>query len=428
MNVEKFTEFKVYRYRWLVLALYIGIATMIQILWANFFSITTEAAKYYGFANQAKGESAIGSLSVIFFVGMIIFSIPSMAAFERFGFKKSVGFGAAITGIAAMIRGIWGDSFPVVLLCTIVFAIAQPFILNAVNMISCRWFPKDEYATANGLAMLSNYIGVMLGLLLSPICLNHGMNIKQMLLLFGIATAIIALLFMIFAKEAPQSPPSAMSQYERLDFIKGFKVVFRKKDFVMICIAFLCALGVFNMFFTLIEPIISQLSNKTIDSTSTGVLGVIILGSAILGSMIIPILSDKDKYKRRKIYFVVGYSIGTLGFASFLFLHTFTEMCVAAFIYGFFCLGASPVLMTYCAEIAYPTSEGTSAGILLLLGNVSGALFLGADGLFKGNHLFSMLMMLALTLLGLVFMLASREIRVTPEDSNDNQDELLDSL
>jgi len=428
MNEEKLTEFKVYRYRWLVLALYIGVATMIQILWANFFSITTMASKYYKFTDLAKGESAIGALSVIFFVGMIIFSIPSMMAFERFGFKKSVGFGAAITGIAAMVRGIWGDSYIVVLICTIVFAVAQPFILNAVNMISNKWFPENECATANGLAMLSNYIGVMLGLLLTPVILDHGMNIKQMLLIFGIAAAAIAVLFLVFVKESPKTPPSASSQYERLEFVEGIKVVFKKRDFVLICIAFVFALGVFNMFFTLIEPIISQLSNGSIDSTATGILGVIILGAAILGSLIIPILSDKDKYKRRRIYFVVGYSIGILGLVSFLFLHTYLEMCIAAFVYGFFCLGCSPVLMTYCAEIAHPTSEGTSAGILLLLGNLSGALFLGIDGIFNGNHILSMYLLLGLTLIGLAFMLASKENKSVPKTLVENQNEVLNNL
>ena len=428
MNDNKITEFKVYRYRWLVLALYIGVATMIQILWANFFSITTIASKYYGFTDLAKGESAIGILSVIFFVGMIVFSIPSMVAFERFGFKKSVGFGAVIMGIAAMVRGIWGYSYIVVFICTIVFAIAQPFILNAVNMISNKWFPENECATANGLAMLSNYIGVMLGLLLTPIILDFGMTIQQMLLIFGISTAAIAILFLLFVKEAPATPPSAISQYDRLKFVEGIKVVFKKRDFVMICIAFICALGVFNMFFTLIEPIISQLSNGTIDSTSIGILGVIVLGAAILGSLILPLLSDKDKYKRRKIYFVTGYSIGVLGFASFLFLHSFLELCVAAFIYGFFCLGCSPVLMTYCAEVAHPTSEGTSAGILLLLGNLSGALFLGIDGLLNGNRLISMFLMLGLSLIGLVFMLASKENKSIYAGSATNKMEVLNDI
>ena len=74
------TTYRVYGYRWLVLALY-GLATVvIQLMWTTFFSITTEAWQFYGFADAQTGENAISMLSVIFMVGMIVLSVPTMAA------------------------------------------------------------------------------------------------------------------------------------------------------------------------------------------------------------------------------------------------------------------------------------------------------------------------------------------------------------
>ena len=52
---------------------------------------------------------------------MIIISIPSLATFECFGFKKAVGFGVVLTGICAMLRGVFGDSYTMVLIVTIGF-------------------------------------------------------------------------------------------------------------------------------------------------------------------------------------------------------------------------------------------------------------------------------------------------------------------
>ena len=89
-------NYQVYGYRWVVLGIY-GLCTgVIQLMWTTFFSITTDAWKYYGFTDATKGESAISLLSIIFMAGMIIVSIPSLAAFERFGFKKAVGFESSL--------------------------------------------------------------------------------------------------------------------------------------------------------------------------------------------------------------------------------------------------------------------------------------------------------------------------------------------
>ena len=128
--------YKVYGYRWVVLAVYLFIAVMIQVMWATFFTITTDAWKYYGYTDAVKGESAISLLSIIFMVGMIILSVPSMAAFEKFGFKKSVGFGAVVMGICGVLRGIFGASYPMLIVMTIGFSIAQPFILNAPGLVA----------------------------------------------------------------------------------------------------------------------------------------------------------------------------------------------------------------------------------------------------------------------------------------------------
>lgn len=400
---------KVYGYRWVVLVLYVVVSVMTQILWSTFFSITTAAWQYYGFKNAADGENAISLLSLIFMVGMILISFPSLAAFERFGFKKSVGFGAVINGIAAMTRGIFGSSYMVVLICSVFFAVAQPFILNAVGMVAGKWFPENERATANGIGVLSIYFGIMVGLVLTPMLYANGVSIKEILLIYGIAALFISVLFLIFAKEAPPTPPCNLEQSQRFGFIEGMKSLFTKKDFILGSLSFFCILGVFNTFFTLIEVIIKQLSNGKISSTETGVIGVVVLLAGILGSLVIPIVSDRDKFRRRKIYILACNIIGVIGFGYFLFAKNFFEMIFAAVIYGFFVVGSSPVLLTYCAEIAYPTSEGTSEGLLMFIGNVGGAVFLAGSSLFEGNNIITMIVMTGILLACILPMFIMKE-------------------
>jgi MFS family permease len=411
-EAEGLQGYKVYSYRWVVLAVY-GIATaVVQLMWTTFFSITTVSWRYYGFAGAAAGENAISLLSIIFMVGMIVLSLPSLSCYERFGFKKSVGFGVVLTGLCALLRGIFGESYGMVLASTVGFAIAQPFILNAPGLVAGKWFPERERATANGVGLLCSYLGMCAGLLLTPVLIDGGMDIKSMLMAYGVVGAAAAVLFVALAREKPATPPCPAGLAERSDFRKGLKDAFRKRDFVLCIIVFFCMLGVFNTFFTMIEPILRQLSKGAVDATQAGVIGVVILGTGIASSCILSLVSDKDRLHRRRPYMIACNLVGTLGFGIILFATSFGGMVAAAVFYGFFIVGSAPLVLTFAAESAYPTSEGTTEGLLMFAGNVAGVVFLGGAALFGGDHYGLMVALLAINVVSIVLMLLSRETKL----------------
>ena len=405
-------SYRVYGYRWVVLAIY-GLGTaVIQLMWTTFFSITTDAWKYYGFADAASGETAISLLSIIFMGGMIVLSIPVMAAFEKFGFKRAVGFGVVLTGVCALLRGFFGDSYTLVLVATVGFAISQPFLLNSPGLVAGKWFPERERATANSVGLLCSYFGMCVGLLLTPVLLTAGLSIKGMLMVYGVVGAVTAILFVVFVKEKPPTPPCSEEEYIRDDFVKGMKGAMKKKNFVLALLIFFCMFGVFNTFFTMIEPILRQLSNEGVDATQVGIIGVVILGIGIVGSLIISLISDKDKRHRRLPYMLVANIVGAVGLAMFIFTKGFGGMVVAAALYGFFIIGAAPLVLTFAAEAAYPTSEGTSEGLLMFSGNVAGVIFLGLATLFSGNHKLLMIAIVAVTIAYIVLMLIAKETKL----------------
>lgn len=385
--------YKVYPYRWVVLIVYLLTAMMIQALWATFFSTTTQAMAYYGV-----GESAISLLSIIFMVGMIVLSVPSMAAFEKWGFKKAVGFGAALMGICGLLRGIFGQSYIALVITTVGFAVAQPFILNAPGLVAGKWFPENERATANSMGMLSNYLGMALALILTPVFLDQGLSIKTVLIIYGIAGAVAAVLFLIFAKDAPPTPPCAEEVAVRSDFKEGFKSAFKNKGFLACIIIFFFLFGIFNVFFTLIEPILKDMSNGAVDSTRSGIIGVLILVVAIVGSVVLSMISDKDKLSRRVPYLAGSNILGLVGLILFIVLHSYAGMIVAAVLYGLFTIGSAPLILTLAAEEAYPTSEGTSEGVMMWVGNIGGAILIALSGLFK-SHMTLMIIIVVLSAL-----------------------------
>ncbi len=73
---------------------------------------------------------------------------------------------------------------------------------------------------------------------------------------------------------------------------------------------------------------------------------------------------------------------------------------------GFFLLSAGPIGFQYGAEITYPTPEGTSNGLLILMGQISGIVFIFGMDSFKspgtGSMTLSLIVLIVLMVLSLV--------------------------
>jgi len=151
----------------------------------------------------------------------------------------------------------------------------------------------------------------------------------------------------------------------------------RQRDFILLMIIFFVGLGAFNAITTWIEQVLAPRGFNAIQAGNAG--GVMIFGG-ILGALILPLLSDRS---HKRVPFLILAVIGaTLGLLGIIFFTSYVLFLVSSFIFGFFLLSAGPLGFQYGAEITYPAPEGTSNGLLLLMGQVSGILFiLGLDAL-----------------------------------------------
>ena len=178
------TDFKVYGTRWMMLTVYMFMVAVNQLLWITFAPITGEATKYYGVS-----DLRIGILSMCFMIVYIVVSIPASWIIDKFGIRIGVGIGAVFTGIFGLVRGFAGTDYNLLLLAQIGIAIGQPFILNAITKLAARWFPIEERATAAGLGTLAMYLGILLGMTLTPY-LIIGSGIGGMLYIYGIISIL----------------------------------------------------------------------------------------------------------------------------------------------------------------------------------------------------------------------------------------------
>ena len=94
----------------------------------------------------------------------------------------------------------------------------------------------------------------------------------------------------------------------------------------------------------------------------------------IVGALVLPALSDH--FRRRVVFMVLALAGATLGLVGITFATSYWLLLASASVLGFFLLAAGPIGFQYGAEVAYPTPEGTSNGLLLLTGQISGIAFI----------------------------------------------------
>jgi cyanate permease len=365
-------NFKVYKYRWIVLSAYMFMVAVNQLLWITFAPITADATKYYGVT-----DLQIGILSMCFMIVYIVLSIPASWVIDTYGIKIGVGIGAILTGVFGMLRGLITTDYNLLLLSQIGIAIGQPFLLNAITKLAARWFLIEERATASGLGTLAMYLGVLMGMLLTPF-LTAGYGIQGMLTIYGIISLIAALVFLLLAKERPLTAPCRPDQEERSLALDGLKDTLSNKGFYWLMLIFFVGLGVFNCVATWIEDILRP---RGFSATQAGITGGLMILGGILGALIMPMLSD---YFRRRILFIYIALVGALiGLAGITFATSYWMLLSSGIILGFFLLSAGPIGFQYGAEITFPASEGTSNGLLLLVGQISGIAFIFAMDSFK---------------------------------------------
>jgi len=398
-------QFKVYGYRWVVLAAFMLVIAANQIMWITFAAITGVAASHYGVS-----DLAIGLLSMSFMIVYIFVSIPASWAIDTWGIRTAVGIGAVLTGVFGLARGLAADNYTLVLVFQIGIAVAQPFILNAITSVAARWFPIQERATASGFGTLAMYLGIVLGLMLTPyILLQSGLN--NMLLYYGIFSVIAAILFLIFARERPPTPACTPDQEERSLVWDGLKQILRSRDFLLLMVIFFIGLGVFNGVTTWIEDILRP---RGFTITQAGITGGLMVIGGVVGALLLPALSDR--VRARVPFIIVTLGAAALGLLGIAFAPNYSVLLAAAFTMGFFLLSAGPIGFQYGAEIAYPTPEGTSNGLLLMMGQISGIILILAMDSFKdpitGSMTSSLLALVGLMLVGLLLAARLKESKL----------------
>ncbi len=396
-DVPAAASYRVYPYRWVVLAVFTLVNLTIQALWIGYAPITGQAAEYYGVS-----DTAIGAFAMVFMLAFIPLSIPAAWLIDTRGFRVATGLGATMMGVFGVLRGLAGADFRLAMIATLGIAAAQPLLLNAWTKMPALWFAPAQRATAVGVVTVGNLVGTAVGMVAGPV-LVESMTIGQIQLAYGIAAAVSTVLFLVFAREHPPTPASPPGQQERALVLDGLTHALKVPAFwFVLAIAFI-GLGVFNGLTTWVE---AMLRPRGFTPADAGTLGAVLLLGGLIGAVVLPALSDR--VRRRRPFLVLAFAGAIPGLVAIMLATSLLVLLLGGFVLGFFLVSALPIGFQYAAEVTRPTPEGTSNGLMQLFGQASVVFVYVMSALRTPDGSFTRALLAALGLLALAVFLASR--------------------
>ncbi|MET3194889.1 MFS transporter [Gottfriedia sp. OAE603] len=356
--------------RWTVLISFASLAGISQMLWLNFAPLISYLKSHYNVS-----ETDINWLLTVFPLIYILLSIHSGKVIDRKGYRYSILIGGIFMSVFACLR-VFDSSFSILLIGQIGIAIGQPYILNAISRLVVDWFPKNQQATATGVGTVGMFIGMAFALATTPYLVNH-FGFQQSLIIMAFLT-IISTLFFFFVGSPNQTP------VQETDIIPSFRnqfTLFKNKQFILLNIISFLGLGVFNGLTSWIEQILKPYG---VSSEQAGLVGGSLIIGGIIGSIIIPILSDLVGKRKPFILctiifpLLLTYPICTRGHLPILL--------ILGSMLGFFFLPAFPLLLSVTEELVGERQSGAATSLLLMAGNLGAVIVIAAMQIVKGDH------------------------------------------
>lgn len=359
---------KVSSYRWVVLAIFMVVAIISQLLWLNFAPIATQMEDIFNVS-----AFQVSLLSMVWPLVFIIISIPVGVFIDRKGFKPAVTIGAILMAVFSVLRILSTTlvfSFNLLLIFQIGAATGQPFIFSSISKLAESWFPEDERGLATGLGTIGIFIGMGLALTLTPL-ISLATDLTGILIIFAAISSAGAVLFLILAREGPGFAESgekvtfSMSDLFEISKLEGFPTL----EF-----GFFVGVGGFTAILTWLETMLNSLHG--ISASNAGIIGGVMILGGILGSIIIPAISDK--MGKIKPFVLVDLLIGAGAFYLIGIIGNFILIIVLSMVLGFFFMSALPLILETGTEIAGAERAGVASSLLWFFSQIGSVVLIAA--------------------------------------------------
>ena len=391
-----------YRRRFVVAALYALGNALNAFLWICFAPVINVTEQRFDIDSHAANM-----LSLVFLFFYLPGSILNIYVTERWGLRANLILGASLNFACAWVRyaGMFivspHASFAVVLLGQCLGAMGQPLFTNTPTRVAATWFGEHERDAATIVVSLFNPIGNALGSLVPSLIVNGVDDLPGLMLWQAVAATVLVLLSAAFAGDAPRTPPNAAAaartdELERqcavLQSADGPRphsatgtvtwvhlraevtMLLRNRNFCLLACSFGIGLGLFNAILTLLSQMLTPCGY---DDTTAGVSGGALLGAGLVVAGGVGVALEKTRAYapifRGMVVLVMAAMLLMLGS-----LRTSSEgvIIVSFAVLGGVLIPLLPVSLETAAECSWPVSEDTGASFLMLMGNLSGIVYI----------------------------------------------------
>jgi cyanate permease len=355
---------------WAVLGAYVALVAASHVLWISFAPVSGRAAHTFHTT-----EVSIGLLVAVGPLCSAALSIPGGVVADRYGYRVPLLWAGLATSVFAFLRPLAGG-FPVLLLLTIGLLLPQPLLINAVADLVNRHFPEQEAATATGLGTMAIFLGITLGLVVTP-GLVSALGVRGSQVTF--AAASLAALG-VFWRLAPGLAPDRLVASGELSVRQALARVLRSGTQWKLSAALFLGFGLYLGITTWLEEILKP---RGIDETGAGLVAGTITIGGMLGSVLLGAASDR--IRRRRPFLMVAGAVAAPAVWLLGQLGSLAGLVGVAFTLGFFLLAALPIAIAVASEDRSlgPQVGSTAVGVMLLAGNLGGAAVVIGMGALK---------------------------------------------
>ncbi|KAK7093171.1 solute carrier family 49 member 4 homolog [Littorina saxatilis] len=401
-NTRGEDETHVYRRRWYILILFSLMCGTQGGVWNTFGPISSTAEDAFDW-----DTSNIGMLTNWGPISFIAATVPLIWAMEHKGLRVASLWAAFLIASGTVVRIFTMEPPGVTILMNVGQALnglAGPIAMAGPPAVSATWFPPEQRTLATSVGTFFGMFGTASGFLIGPMLVpdvpKNSTDVEFSALISTESKAervsgereaihrlmyiecgwacMLFLLIFIYLPKKPPLPPSVSATVQRDDFFVGIQNIVRLPQFWILGISYGLSQGVLNCWSSVINVILKP---HGISESEAGWIGFGATCGGCVMSVLFAALADHLK-RAMKWFVVLFYALGTASFLTFALaadsiIHLTPAMYISAIVVGTTAVyAATPLIFELTCEVSYPTGEGTANGLLTLLNNIFGGVFL----------------------------------------------------
>ncbi|XP_055860116.1 solute carrier family 49 member 4-like isoform X3 [Biomphalaria glabrata] len=407
---------KVYTRRWYILTVFSLFAFTQSCFWNTWGPISTSSEVAFGWT-----DSTVAWLTNWGPISYVITGLTFPWILQVKGLRWATVPSMLLVAIGSCFRVITSETTAATILIHIgqfLNGLAGPMAMGGIATLSAIWFPPKERFTATAIGVNLCSLGASIAFISGPALVSvepyqnqtallaenntigtpklvnqtsrKSSNITEDRIIEGKKQimsymyyecgwcCLILLLTLIYFPSRPPRPPSASATTDRENYWKGIWSLRKKTDYILLAVSYGISTGVINCWASLLNV---NLRPFHISETEAGWIGFYASVPGYFFSLIIGRFADLFA-RRSKQCILILLALSSACFILFTLMLIDSLAFTRALLYtstigGVTCLNcAVPLLYELGCELAFPTSEGAANGVLTLLNNIGGIIFL----------------------------------------------------